>query len=106
MRIQRVLEHALQIQGRFSVISDISVAYVQISNNCIREAINKMEHLSSVKDEDWDRERDKFDQWCQGAIDDIDGISRETSANMGINIAKRIGMLQTRAIEAVADNES
>lgn len=60
-----------------------------------------MEYLSSVKDEDWARERDKFDKWCQGAIDDIDSISRETSAKMDVNMAKRIGMLQTKAIEAV-----
>ena len=87
-------------------MSDISAAYVQISNSCIREAINRMEYLSSVRDEDWDREREKFKQWCQGAIDDIDGISRATTDNMDAKMMNRIGMLRTRAIKAVADGES
>jgi hypothetical protein len=64
-----------------------------------------MEYLSSVKEEDWDKERDKFDRWCQEAIDDIDGISKKTSDQMDVSMAKRIGMLQTKAIEAAANSE-
>jgi hypothetical protein len=101
--IQRVLDAAFQLQGRFSIISDISAAYVKISNNCIREAINRMELLSKVQDSEWDMERERFDQWCQGAIDEIDNISRETSDHMGNTMRKRIGVLERRAIEAAEE---
>lgn len=64
-----------------------------------------MEHLSTVKDKDWDDEREIFEKWCKRAIDDINGISKESTENMDINIAKRIGMLERRAIEAKAEAE-
>jgi hypothetical protein len=97
------LEEALQIQGRFSVIADVSQAYGQISNSCIREAINRMEHLSSVRDDQWDTEREKFDHWCRGAIEDIDSISRKTSENMDRHADDKMKRLQYRAIEAAED---
>jgi hypothetical protein len=86
-------------------MSDISAAYVQIPNSCIREAISRMEYLSNVKDEGWERETDFFDRCCQTAIDDVYGISGKTNTNMDGNITRRTRTIQTRAIEAAAQNE-
>jgi hypothetical protein len=99
------LDEAFQIQGGFSTITDISAAYVQISNNYIREAINKMERLSNSKDEDWEVKRAEFNEWCEGAIQSIDNISQEASKNMNKNMEARIVMLKTRAIEAAAEHD-
>ena len=100
---QRVLEAALQIQGRFSVISDISSAYVKISNTCIREAINRMELLSKVSESDWERKREEFDIWCLEAVDKIHSISKDTSDHIGETMQNRIKMLERRAIEAAEE---
>ncbi|KAH6869283.1 hypothetical protein B0T10DRAFT_594845 [Thelonectria olida] len=107
---KRVLEAALQIQGRFSVISDISSAYVKISNTCIREAINRireainrMELLSKVDGFDWETKREEFSQWCLEAIDQIHCISKDTSDHIGETMQNRIQMLEQRAIEAAEE---
>lgn len=93
----------MQIQGRFSVISDISSAYVKISNTCIREAINRMELLSKVDESDWELERKGFNKWCLEAIDKIHCISKDTSDNIGETMQRRIKMLERRAIEAAEE---
>ncbi|KAH7088202.1 hypothetical protein FB567DRAFT_333287 [Paraphoma chrysanthemicola] len=100
-----VLATALQIQGQFSSIADISSAYVKISDSCILPAISKMEQLALTKDENWDVESEKFNEWCEQAISDIDAVFRGTQDNMGPNMARRIGMLSTLAIEAARENE-
>jgi hypothetical protein len=100
-----VFDAALQIQGRFSVIADISLAYVKISNRCIREAINRMELLSKVSSEDWEAKRLEFGQWCESAIDEIDEISRETSSKMAEGMRNRIEIVERRAIEAAEEAE-
>ncbi|KAF4454852.1 hypothetical protein F53441_2722 [Fusarium austroafricanum] len=101
---KRVLEAALQIQGRFSVIADISSAYVKISDTCIREAINRMELLSKIEDpKQWKEEREGFDEWCLKAIDDIHHIAKETSDHVGESVQSRIGMLERRAIAAAEE---
>jgi hypothetical protein len=98
-----VLATLLQIQGQFSTVADISKAYVKISDNWIRPAINRMEQLALTTDEDWVQQRNRFNQWCEQAVDDIDGVFKTTQENMEPNMAKRIGMLQRLAIEAAED---
>ncbi|KAH7077657.1 hypothetical protein BKA63DRAFT_564232 [Paraphoma chrysanthemicola] len=102
---RQVLATALQIQGQFSSIADISSAYVKISDSCILPAISKMEQLALTKDENWNVESEKFNGWCEQAISDIDAVFRGTQDNMGPNMAKRIGMLSNLAIEAARENE-
>jgi hypothetical protein len=100
------LSDALQIQGRFSAIADISAAYVAISDRCIRPIINKMEQLALTKDgEDWKRKSKMFSIACEQAQKDINDVFKGTQQNMGRNMAKRIGELQTLAIEAAEENE-
>lgn len=94
----------MQIQGQFSAIADVSSAYVMISGNYIRKAIDKMEHLATIEDSKWNEARKEFTAWCKNAVRDINGVTRQASANMGPNMQKRIGLLQTLAIEAAEDN--
>jgi hypothetical protein len=102
---QRVLTSALKIQGQFSAINDISGAYVAISDGYIRKAIDKMEHLATVDDKQWDAERDKFTEWCKDAVAGIGSITRQTSADMGPRMTEQLEMLQRLAIEAAENNE-
>jgi hypothetical protein len=88
-----------------SIIADISDAYISdayihIFNTCIRQAINRMKRLSKVSDSQWEDERQSFDEWCQGAIDDNYKISRDTSEHMGATKKKRIKLLKREAIDA------
>lgn len=48
---EKVLGHAIQIQGPFSTISDVFAAYVEIFNSCMRVGIDKMDHLAVVERE-------------------------------------------------------
>jgi hypothetical protein len=95
----------LTIQGQFSAIADVSAAYVLISDKYIRKAIDEMEHLATIEDSKWEKARDGFTQWCNDAVVGINNVTKEASAKMAPNMQKRIGMLQTLAIEAAEDNE-
>ena len=85
------------------VIAEKTAAYVQISNKYILEAINRLERLSLVSDEAWDEERDKFERWCQDAVDDINRISSEVSEQMEAGLKKHMRLLALKAIEAEKD---
>jgi hypothetical protein len=43
-----MMSTALQMQGRFSAIADISTAYITVSTDYIRPAINEMKSLSTM----------------------------------------------------------
>ena len=98
-----MLQAALQIQGRFSIIADVSDAYVQISNKCILPTINEMEILSKAQERDWEAARIKFEDTCERAMDDIHNIAARTSTTMDKTAQQRIGMLERKAIEANDD---
>ncbi|OAL46817.1 hypothetical protein IQ07DRAFT_682939 [Pyrenochaeta sp. DS3sAY3a] len=102
---RKVLSSAMQIQGQFSVIADVSAAYVTVSDQYIRKAIDKMEDLATIEDSKWPGARQEFTKWCNDAVKGINGVAKQASANMAPNMQKRIGLLQTLAIEAAEDNE-
>jgi hypothetical protein len=64
-----------------------------------------MEHLATIDDSKWDEERDKFTKWCDEAVVGINGVTKEACTKMAPNMQKRIGMLQTLAIEGAEDKE-
>ncbi|KIW00834.1 uncharacterized protein PV09_07594 [Verruconis gallopava] len=101
---RKILSSAMQIQGQVSAIADVSSAYVLISENYIRKAIDKMENLATIEDSKWNEARKEFTAWCNEAVRGINGITREASAKMGPNMQKRVGLLQTLAIEAAEDS--
>jgi hypothetical protein len=93
------------MQGRFSAITDISTAYITISTDYIRPAINKLEGLSTVSDSEWQIRSREFFQWCETSMNNIDDLAQATNANVQTNIARQINSLQRRAIEAAAQND-
>ncbi|KAK6350256.1 hypothetical protein TWF696_006491 [Orbilia brochopaga] len=101
---QRVLSLALQMQGRFAAIADISAGYVAVSKNYIRPIINEMESLSIVGDSEWERGKGEFDAKCRTAMDDIVKLARELDTHVKTNIASRIHFLKGLAIEAAGAN--
>ena len=64
-----------------------------------------MERLSKVHEDDWNDKRKEFVEWCQEAIEEIDGIAKETSDGMVEKMRKRIAMVEQRAIEAADEAE-
>ena len=92
------------MQGRFSAMTDISTAYITISTEYIRPAINRMESLSTVNDSEWNIRSTEFFQWCETSMSSIDEVARTTNTNVQRNIDYHIKALQRRAIEGAAEN--
>jgi hypothetical protein len=78
---------------------------VQISDDYIRPAINKMESLATVGDSDWQVRGREFFEWCNNAMNEIDSMAKRTSANMQRNLVDQINALQKRAIEAASEQD-
>lgn len=93
------------MQGRFSAMTDISTAYITISTNYIRPAINKMEGLSTVSESEWKIRSVEFSQWCETSMNDIDEIAQKTNTNVLRNMENHINALQLRAIESAASHD-
>ncbi|MCJ1401423.1 hypothetical protein MMC11_004636 [Xylographa trunciseda] len=102
---ERILTTALQMQGRFSAMTDISTAYITISSEYIRPAINRMESLSTVNDSEWSIRSAEFFQWCDSSMNSIDEIARVTNINVQRNIDFHINALHRRAIEGADEND-
>jgi len=99
-----MMSAALQMQGRFSAIADISTAYITVSTEYIRPAINEMEILSTMTESEWQVKSQEFVNKCDKLMTDIDGVAKETSANVDKNMSGHINALHRRAIEAAADS--
>ncbi|KAF2002202.1 hypothetical protein P154DRAFT_618630 [Amniculicola lignicola CBS 123094] len=99
---RKILSAALQIQGQFSAIADISHAYVDVSSRYIRPAINKMEMLggTSTNDPEWPALCEEFQNWCHDAASGIEHMVKETGEKMQENLRTEVTKLQRRAIEA------
>jgi len=102
---ERMMSTAMQMQGRFSAIADISAAYITVSTDYIRPAINEMESLSTMTDSEWQIRSQEFVRKCERLMTDIDGVAQETSANVDRNMSRHINALQRRAIEAATEHE-
>jgi hypothetical protein len=96
---------ALQMQGRFSAIADISKAYIQISAGYVRPAIDKMESLSTASEANWERESAGFLKWCEDATQEIDQLARGATENVDKNIAHHINALHRKALMAAEESE-
>jgi hypothetical protein len=96
---QKVMSMALQMQGRFSAIAEISTAYITISTDYIRPAINEMEILSVMTDSEWQIKSQEFIYKCERLMANIDSVAQETSANVERNMSRHINALQRRAMQ-------
>ncbi|SPJ91048.1 uncharacterized protein FTOL_13450 [Fusarium torulosum] len=101
---EKIISTALQMQGRFSAIVDISKAYIAVSTDYIRPAINRMERLSTLTESEWAIHSQEFLRDCDMWMTEIDELASETNANVDKNMAKHMQALQMRAIEAAAEN--
>lgn len=96
---------ALQMQGRFSAITDISNAYITVSANYIRPASMQMESLSTLTDSEFSVKSREFLHWCDNAMLDIDGVAQQTSANVEKNLRRNMEALRRRAIKAADERD-
>jgi hypothetical protein len=99
-----MMSTALQMQGRFSAIADISTAYITVSTDYIRPAINEMEILSTMTDSEWHIKSQEFIHKCDRLMTDIDSVAQDANANVERNMSRHINALQRRAIEAATDH--
>ncbi|KAL2181910.1 uncharacterized protein P884DRAFT_274352 [Thermothelomyces heterothallicus CBS 202.75] len=98
---RRIRSTALQIQGSFSGIRDITGTYVAISDRYIQPAINKMEALSATKGDEWDAKSEEFVRWCRQSMREIEEITRAAADGLESNMTERVSYLQ-HAIESTA----
>ncbi|KAL2167851.1 hypothetical protein VTG60DRAFT_718 [Thermothelomyces hinnuleus] len=98
---RRIRSTALQIQGSFSGIRDITGTYVAISDRYILPAINKMEKLSATKGNEWDAKSEEFVRWCRQSMLEIEEITRAAADGLESNMTERVSYLQ-HAIESAA----
>lgn len=91
---------AIQMQGRFSAIADISDAYVKVSHQYIRPTIRRMEQLSTLKEPEWSEERKRFIDECKKAETEINILAKQTIQTSMKNIDQTVKAVQRRAIEA------
>jgi hypothetical protein len=105
--LQRILRAALQIQGGFSNIADISATYVHVSSVYIRPTINEMEQLANdyQRDEGWRNRWDVFVESCKRKAGQITSTVTKSSDMMRVNMKKQVERLTDRAIEAEAEAE-
>ncbi len=91
---------ALQIQGSYSAIGDITETYVSISDEYITPAIAKMEKLSLLPDDEWRVQSTEFTDWCKGAIDEIQSKAEKAGRNMEPNMTERVVRLHERMLDS------
>ncbi|KAL8339740.1 hypothetical protein RB601_006042 [Gaeumannomyces tritici] len=102
---KNILAKAVDIQGRFSAIRDISGAFVHVSSQYISLALSKMQTLASVSgNEEWRDESEKFTAWCEDSMKEIEEFAHAANAKIGANIDDRASYLKQHAIEAAAAN--
>jgi len=80
---------------------DVTGTYVFISDRYIQPAINKMEKLSLLKDEEWTEESEQFAVWCNQAVEEIQTKADDAATKMGPNMEERVNHLHESALAAV-----
>ncbi|RKL25417.1 hypothetical protein BFJ68_g59 [Fusarium oxysporum] len=80
---QNLLRNAFELQGRFSATADVASMYVLVSNKYIRPGINKMEALAAMNDDDFERGKEEFRDWCDSAAEDIVFLVTGASGGLG-----------------------
>ncbi|KAK3370694.1 hypothetical protein B0H63DRAFT_487440 [Podospora didyma] len=85
------LQHALQLEGRFSGIYEIAGIYLEISKKYIIPGINQMEELSIMSERQYGSSLLRFQQWIADAKQDIEAMSserreREITRTIGMNM--------------------
>ncbi|RKL01672.1 hypothetical protein BFJ71_g4999 [Fusarium oxysporum] len=95
---QNLLRNAFELQGRFSATADVASMYVLVSNKYIRPGINKMEALAAMNDDDFERGKEEFRDWCDSAAEDIVRITDGEQSKMAENLTRNVEVLSQRAI--------
>ncbi|KAF5266169.1 hypothetical protein FOXYS1_3003 [Fusarium oxysporum] len=91
---QNLLRNAFELQGRFSATADVASMYVLVSNKYIRPGINKMEALAAMNDDDFERGKEEFRDWCDSAAEDIVRITDGEQSNMAENLTRNVEVLK------------
>ncbi|KAF4950800.1 hypothetical protein FGADI_7933 [Fusarium gaditjirri] len=95
---QNLLKNAFELQGRFSATADVASMYVLVSNKWIRPGINKMEALAAMNNDDFERGKKEFRDWCDSAAEDIVRITDGEQSKMAENLTRNVEVLSQRAI--------
>ncbi|KAK4191237.1 hypothetical protein QBC35DRAFT_460336 [Podospora australis] len=91
---KKVRDGAFRIQGSFSAIRDITGLYVTASDRYIRPAINKMEALSVIADDEWYAKSEEFTKWCRTSMDEIEKLTESATEDLEASMMERIERLQ------------
>ncbi|RVD87347.1 uncharacterized protein DFL_001588 [Arthrobotrys flagrans] len=95
----QLVQAALRLQGKLSIIGDIAGVYVSISKLYIKPGINKMEGLTYLSPSEYIAE---FKEWCTNSVEEIEGFSRRQTKIMidRMAISVRAVARETLAIES------
>lgn len=76
---QDYLQHALQLEGRFSIVYGIAGVYLAVSKNYIIPGINQMEQLAILPNREYSQQIGEFKQWVIDAKAGIEAMSSKVS---------------------------
>ncbi|KAL2155916.1 hypothetical protein VTH82DRAFT_658 [Thermothelomyces myriococcoides] len=86
---QRIRNTALQIQGSFSGIRDITATYVKVSDMYITPAIDTLQVLSATRGKEWDAQSDDCIRWCRKSMDEIQAVTRAAADDVEPHMLER-----------------
>ncbi|KAL8343421.1 hypothetical protein RB598_004657 [Gaeumannomyces tritici] len=90
----KVHDSAINIQGSFCAIGDITSVYVLASDRYIIPAINMMGALSDAKEQDLHDQKEEFTSWCRKSMQEIQLLTSETDEKMLPRMTERLQYLQ------------
>lgn len=101
---RQLVEAALRLQGKMSIIGDVAGIYVNVSKLYIKPGINKMEGLTFLSPSEYAFRIAEFREWCQNSMEEIEGFSRKQTKIMidRMAISVRAVARETLAIESPA----
>ncbi|EPS41317.1 hypothetical protein H072_4800 [Dactylellina haptotyla CBS 200.50] len=101
---RQLIQAALSIQGKLSIIGDVAGVYVHVSKLYIKPGINKMEGLTYLSKSEYTIRLAEFEEWCVNSVEEIQGFSRKQTKVMidRMAIGVRAVARESLSIEAPA----
>ncbi|KAK6352962.1 hypothetical protein TWF696_004953 [Orbilia brochopaga] len=101
---RQLVEAALRLQGKLSIIGDVAGVYVSVSKLYIKPGINKMEGLTYLSSSEYAFRLAEFQEWCRDSVEEIEGFSRKETKTMidKMAVGVRAVARETLAIEGLA----
>ncbi|KAK6538171.1 hypothetical protein TWF694_011053 [Orbilia ellipsospora] len=78
---RQLIEAALSIQGKLSIIGGVAGVYVHVSKLYIKPGINKMEGLTYLSPSEYTIRLVEFQDWCINSVEEIQEFSKKVDPN-------------------------